>query len=107
MMTNTQSHVIASAPEPLVDGNHRMAPDPEATELLQSQVILPFSLGSVTHAFLGALLTPKEVQKTHSFFPCAVDQTILASQEEICIKQFVLAKRSFRNPPENILYFIS
>ena len=84
-----------------------MAQDPEATELLQSQVILPFFVGSKTYAFRGPFLTLLEAQKFQSFFPSAPEQSILASQKEIFIKQFVLAKHPFRNPPNNTPEFIS
>ena len=60
MTNNPQSQVVASASEPIIDRNRRMAPNSEAIELLQSQVILPFSLGSTTHAFLGPLFTLSE-----------------------------------------------
>ena len=69
MINASHLQIVASALGPITDGDRRMAPDPEATELLQSQVILPFSLSSTTHAFLGPLLTPKEAQKDHSFLP--------------------------------------
>ena len=107
MANNPQLQVVAYTPYPDVDGNRRMAPDPEATELLQSQLILPFSLGSTMHDFLHPLLTPPEVQKIKSFFPCIPDQYILAGQKEIFIKQFVLSKRPFSNPPKNTPEFIS
>ena len=87
--------------KPIVDGNRLMAPDLKAYELSQSQVILQFSLGSTTHALLGPLLTFPEAQETQPFFPCVPDQSILASQKEIFIKQFVLSKHPFRNPPKN------
>ena len=86
MASDSHPHVVASTPGPLVNSNRRMAPDPKATELLQSQVILPFSLGTATYVFLGPLLTLEEIQKIHFFFPCAIDQSILASQEGIFIK---------------------
>ena len=86
MANNPQPQIVASTPKPTIDGNRHMAPDLEATELLQSQVILPFSVGSMTHAFLGPLLTLLEAQKLQSFFPCTPKQSILASQEEIFIK---------------------
>ena len=72
---------MVSALEPILDGDRRMAPELGATKLLQSQVILPFLLGSATHTFLGPLLSPEEAQKAHSFFPCAKDQSILTSRD--------------------------
>ena len=86
MASDSHPRVVASTLGPLVNGNRRMALNPKATELLQSQVILPFSLGAATHAFLGPLLTLEEIQKVHSFLPCATDQSTLASQEGIFIK---------------------
>ena len=97
---------VASAPEPTMDGDRRMAPEPEVVELLQSQVILPFTLGSRTHAFLGPLLFPSETQNVSAFFPCAKDQSILASRDEIFIKHFVSSKRPFRSLPKNSSEFV-
>ena len=61
MAANNPSQAVAAASEPLANGNRLMALDLEAIEHLQSQVILPFSLGSTIHAILGPLLTPFEV----------------------------------------------
>ena len=97
---------VASTPEPVVDGDRRMAPEPEVVELLQSQVILPFTLGSKTHAFLGPLLSPSEAQNACAFFPCAPDQSILVSRDQIFIKHFVSSKRPFRSLPKNSPEFV-
>ena len=45
-------HLVASIPEPIVDGDPRMAPNLEVTELLSSQVMLPYSLGDSTFSFV-------------------------------------------------------
>lgn len=79
MAEPSQPQIVASTPKPIVDSDRRMAPDSGVTDLLQSQVILPFSLGYKTYAFLGPLVTPKEAQTIHPFFPCVEDQLILAS----------------------------
>ena len=62
MANDSQPQVVASALEPIVDGICHMTLDLEVIELSQSQVILPSSLGSAMHAFLGPLLTPQEAQ---------------------------------------------
>ena len=68
MAKPSQPQFVAFAPEPIVDGDRRMAPDLEVAELLQSQVILPFSLDSAMHAFLGPFSLLKKPKKFVPFF---------------------------------------
>ena len=74
--------MLSSIDSPKVKDGKELTLDPVVPVALIDQVMLPCSVGSSFHSFIGYLLDTNQVEKVLTFFPCLVNQDILASKEK-------------------------